>query len=101
MLSDLTVDVQAPAAASYLPAAPAPHAQRGMIGPFPTWWIGLAVLFNVIWLMTSLGAGRPRYYWPMWPMMGTFVPVFIGWLSGAGRRPSPPVRPQLPPNDLR
>lgn len=101
VLSDLTVE--SPAAAQ--PVSPAPVETRhpgGMIGPLPTWWIGLAVLFNVIWLMTSFSAGRPLYYWPMWPMMGTFVPVFVGWLSGAGRRSSaPPQNPQLPSGQER
>ncbi|MFV0429916.1 MAG: DUF1707 domain-containing protein [Arachnia sp.] len=33
-------------------------------------WIGLAIMFNLIWLMAGAG-----YYWPMWPMLGTGIPV--------------------------
>lgn len=38
-------------------------------------WVGLAILFNLIWLFTCLTAGHLLYYWPMWPMLGTAVPV--------------------------
>lgn len=45
-------------------------------------WLGLAVLFNVIWLLTSLAAGHLGYYWPMWPMLGTAIPLLLAWVSG-------------------
>lgn len=73
-------------------------------------WVGLAILFNAIWLMTSLTAGRPLYYWPMWPMFGIGIPVVIGLISGWGsdasrprhRPPASGPPPQLPPGpDLR
>jgi hypothetical protein len=43
-------------------------------------WIGLAVLLNAIWLMTVLTTGHFIYYWPMWPMVGTAVPVAMALL---------------------
>ncbi|MFT4109050.1 DUF1707 SHOCT-like domain-containing protein [Propionicimonas sp.] len=40
-------------------------------------WLGLAMLFNAIWLMTVLTTGHRLYYWPMWPMLGTAIPVVM------------------------
>ncbi len=54
------------------------------LGQFPRWWLGLAVMFNLIWLMTVLGTGHLIYYWPMWPMLGTAIPMIMG-LIGGGR----------------
>jgi len=107
VLRDLTVDrPSTPSAPAYASAPPQPNWSRrgGMIGPFPRWWLALAILFNVIWLMTSVGVGRPLYYWPMWPMLGTGVPIILGLLSGGGRRAAPEQNRQLPPapdQDLR
>ncbi len=56
----------------------------GFMGQFPRWWLGLAVMFNLIWLMTVLGTGHLIYYWPMWPMLGTAIPMIMG-LIGGGR----------------
>ncbi len=44
-------------------------------------WVGLAVLFNVIWLATWIFAGiGPYYYWPIWPMIGTAIPVVMTYV---------------------
>jgi hypothetical protein len=60
-------------------------------------WLALALLFNVIWLFSS---GLGSYYWPIWPMLGTAMPL-IGLL--AARVGPAPVRPPRvePPTDLR
>lgn len=54
-------------------------------------WLGLAVLFNVIWVATWLLSGSaPYYYWPIWPMIGTAIPLLVAWIgSGTLRDPSP------------
>ena len=60
-------------------------------------WLGLALLFNVIWVATWLFSGdAPYYYWPIWPMIGTAVPAIIAWLSGhaVAQRPADPERDQ-------
>lgn len=68
-------------------------------------WVGLAILFNAIWIMTSLTAGRLLYYWPMWPMVGIGIPVVIGLIGaqnweGRRSRPTAPDSPRpLPPGD--
>lgn len=61
-----------------------PRGPQGMFGRFPRWWLGLAVMFNLIWLMTVLGTGHLIYYWPMWPMLGTAIPMIMGLISGGG-----------------
>ncbi len=45
-------------------------------------WLALAVLFNVIWAFTVFSAGHFIYYWPMWPMLGTAIPLLIAWIFG-------------------
>ena len=65
-------------------------------------WVGLALLFNAIWLMVSITAGRPTYYWPMWPLFFIGLPLVMS-LFGKGNNQPPPDQPrQLPPaEDLR
>ncbi|WP_040159498.1 DUF1707 SHOCT-like domain-containing protein [Nigerium massiliense] len=46
-------------------------------------WIALAILFNLIWLASWAFSGHaPYYYWPIWPMIGTAIPVVLAWASG-------------------
>lgn len=80
VLADLTPVRPQPAAASppSMPQQGRPRGPQGMIGRFPRWWLGLAVMFNLIWLMTVLGTGHWIYYWPMWPMLGTAIPMIMG-----------------------
>ena len=46
----------------------------------------MAVMLNLIWLMTVLTSGHMIYYWPMWPMVGTAIPMIMGFMGGANRR---------------
>lgn len=69
-------------------------------------WLGLAVLLNLIWVFTWIGRNLPYYYWPMWPMLGTAIPVVAAFLFGpAGTKGQPkqfgpPAGPaQLPGGD--
>lgn len=65
------------------PTTAAAKARRVQDGAIRS-WIGLAILFNVIWVATWLFSGdAPYYYWPIWPMIGTGIPVLLTWL-GAG-----------------
>lgn len=78
-LVPLLVDV-VPERATSRPSAPAAAVTpaRPRIGSKAiSAWLGLALLFNVIWLLTWLPSGHPYYYWPMWPMLGTAIPVFL------------------------
>ncbi len=60
-------------------------------------WLGLALLFNVIWLFSS---GLGSYYWPIWPMLGTAIPVIGLVAARVGPAPALPRR-AAPPSDLR
>jgi hypothetical protein len=63
-------------------------------------WVGLALLFNAIWLMTSLSAGRPIYYWPMWPLFFIGLPLVMSMFANRGTSQPPPEQPrQLPPGE--
>ena len=55
---------------------------RRAVGP-----IEVTALLNVIWLASWAFAGDgPYYYWPIWPMIGTVIPVIVFTLiDGAGR----------------
>lgn len=102
VLADVTPAPRPASAASYQPVR---QRGQGFLGPFPRWWLGLALLFNVIWLMTVLTSGHLIYYWPMWPMLGTAIPMIMGMIGGGrvnrqGRR-AITQQPPPPEQDLR
>lgn len=94
LLADLPPVVRQPGAA--LAPAPPPRTLRVRSAALRS-WLGLALLFNVIWLLTSIGGGW-YYYWPVWPMLGTAIPLVVTWIAG-GRTPDDgaggPPRPEL------
>jgi len=96
VLADVIVVPGQPSAAPGPTFAPSGEVRR-QPGMFPRWWIGLAILFNVIWLLTCLTAGRLIYYWPMWPMLGTAIPMIMGMMASGGHRRRGPDRHQIPP----
>ncbi|MCW3159141.1 DUF1707 SHOCT-like domain-containing protein [Micropruina sonneratiae] len=103
ILGDVTPDPKAQAAA----ASVARQQKAGEViwGMFPRWWLGLALMLNAIWLMTCLTSGRLIYYWPMWPMLGTAIPMIMGLMANGGpkraERTAIESRQQPPENDLR
>lgn len=64
-------------------------------------WLALAVLFNVIWAVTTgISSSFHGYYWPIWPMLGTAIPLIgllVSAIGGGSQRPSEPDTP----TDLR
>jgi hypothetical protein len=62
-------------------------------------WVGLALLFNAIWLMTSITRGQPLYYWPMWPLFFMGLPLVMSLFASRGTNQPPQDRRQLPPGD--
>lgn len=75
LLEDITIAAR--------PEPPAPRAQRIRSAAISS-WLGLAVLFNLIWIASWLfSSSAPFYYWPIWPMIGTGVPVLLGWIATA------------------
>jgi len=61
-------------------------------------WLSLAILFNLIWLFSS---GPGSYYWPIWPMLGTAVPLIGLVVARFGPDPLPTRKHTEPPADLR
>lgn len=87
--------------ASY-PAAPAPQKPRHR-NPTIMGWLGMAILFNLIWLFTWLPSGSPYYYWPMWPMLGTAIPAAITLMMPRSRAlpaPEQTSQPEIDPGDI-
>ncbi len=87
VLSDITPEAagQQSAPQAYAPSSDG-GAKPGWLSHFPRWWISMAVMLNLIWLMTVLTSGHMIYYWPMWPMVGTAIPMIMGFMGGANRR---------------
>ena len=98
-LAELTADlpvignhpVEAPAPAP----APAPARRseaRRACGPASSgstvqaWqaWLRTALIVTTIWLITSLSAGGPIYFWPMW-VIGPWGAVLLAQRLGSGR----------------
>ena len=111
VLDDLTVERTAPQpqpqgdSDACMPGMMTTRNTRSFFAGLPRWWLGLAVMFNLIWLMSVIGSGHLIYYWPMWPMLGTAIPMIMGMINGGNRRGSQPEQTrQLPPppeRDLR
>ncbi len=87
------------AAPSYVARPQPADLRRGVRFALPravATWIALALLFNLIWVLTG---GPGSYYWPVWPMLGTGMPVIGLLISLVGGTPSTPTAD--PPSDLR
>lgn len=64
-------------------------------------WLALALLFNVIWAFTlGISSSFHAYYWPIWPMLGTAIPLIGLLVSAIGPGPQRPSEPETP-TDLR
>lgn len=89
-LAVLTDDLPQPAAAAPLPAprpaaepAAQPSARQGLRAAWTAWTIAVSVNV-VIWLLVSVSAGGPVYFWPMW-VAGPWGAVLVA-LSLSSRR---------------
>jgi Domain of unknown function (DUF1707) len=114
-LSEVIADLSAPTAsslmgpnltmppvASLLPIVaeldPARRSAQLVLSRSVVSWLALTMLFNLIWLFSS---GPASYYWPIWPMLGTAVPLIGLVVARFGPDPVPTRRPVEPPADLR
>jgi Domain of unknown function (DUF1707) len=74
---------QAPAPG--VPPAPQPVEQprsvMGWIGPYG----GVVAVCIVIWAISSISAGRPEYFWPVWMLIPLILGVF-GRMAGHDER---------------
>ncbi|HEY8338707.1 MAG TPA: DUF1707 domain-containing protein [Egibacteraceae bacterium] len=68
-LEPLTADLPPPVPATRDEATPA-TAERTKKSWVKEWrdWLGVALILNAIWLITSIAAGEPIFYWPMFPL---------------------------------
>ena len=91
LLDDLPAATLPERAATTEPAAtsaPVPQVSSARAGQLVRAWLGgfggIFVLGTVIWLVTSIGSGELRYFWPMWLL----IPMALGALGrfGQGRR---------------
>ncbi len=54
----------------------------------PAWWLRVNGICTAVWAATTLGSGV-HYFWPMWVMLGTGIPVIAGSGRRAGRDGDP------------
>lgn len=47
-------------------------------------WLGVSVLLLAIWAMTSIAAGHPLYFWPIFPIGGWGASLALSAASGSG-----------------
>jgi len=95
-LAELTADL--PALGTHPVAAQAPvprpdarpacgRASYGRNGHAWHAWLRTALIVTTIWLLTSLSAGGPIYFWPMW-VVGPWGAVLLAQRLGRGRHPA-------------
>lgn len=73
---------------AHLPASalPVPHGQRSAaLRQSATWWLGMTILLNVVWLLTGISGGLSDY-WPAWPMGIGGAIVATQWVRGINNR---------------
>jgi hypothetical protein len=82
LLSDLPA-VATPTAPARVSGPPLRHRQRtSAFDAYLRVWIALAVMFIVIWALTPGG-----YFWPIWPMFGTGIPLVALFAARGGGSP--------------
>lgn len=65
-----------------------PATRRGdALGATIKAWVAVTLIVNLVWLFTSLSHGHPLYYWPMWPMLGTAIPVIMTLMFSGSDHP--------------
>ena len=69
-------------------ASPVPRPSPGRevaqwVGPYA----GVIMVCTLIWLVTSISAGHPTYFWPVWMLIPLILGVFGQWFGrGDGPR---------------
>jgi len=82
LVADLPADPPRPAAPA--PAVPAGRrALPGVLVVLWTVWAGVFGINLVVWVLVSLGNGRPDTFWPMWLLVPATVLLVV---TGAVRR---------------
>jgi hypothetical protein len=76
---------QAPVTSRTTAAEPARRPSAAVWGP----WVLVSAICVVVWVATSLGSGRPLYFWPIWVAGPWGVMLLLGNVTGrptCGRR---------------
>jgi Domain of unknown function (DUF1707) len=86
LVADLPADVPRPAPTA--PAAPAGgRTLPGVLVVLWTVWAGVFGINLVVWVLVSLGNGRPDSFWPMWLLVpATVLLVVTGGVRALRRR---------------
>ncbi|MGN6472322.1 MAG: DUF1707 domain-containing protein [Mycobacteriales bacterium] len=77
-------------------AKPRPRRRRRL--PLLGWWLRVNGICIAVWAATSIGS-RHDYFWPMWVILGTTIPLVAGERSARhrGARGIPGLPSQPPP----
>ena len=62
----------------------------------PGWWVRVNGICTAVWAATTVGSG-PHYFWPMWVMLGTGIPVVASAGQGRRKQADPGGRSAVPP----
>ncbi|WP_281689097.1 DUF1707 SHOCT-like domain-containing protein [Pseudonocardia thermophila] len=84
VFADLPAPAPAPVAKALSRSAP-----PALLRTWPAaWaqWLSVGVLTLVIWAATSLAAGHPLYFWPMWVVGPWGLGLLLGGVTGTGPR---------------
>lgn len=85
LVDDVVATRSTAAAAAIKPqpaAEPTPSGWRVVRGVTGGAWLTVAIITNVVWILTAISQGHLYYYWPVWPMFGMAIPVLIGVIGG-------------------
>jgi hypothetical protein len=98
-LTPLTADLPAPAATmpstSRTPSAAVLRSpRRRELRGIWTAWVSMAVLLNVVWLLTVITSSGFEPYWPIWPLGITGALAVVRTLKLRALDDDAPVRPQ-------
>src|SRR4051812_20037783 len=97
-LAELTADLPSPVrspapAAAPVPARAASPAPACAPGPYGfrsnhSWraWLSTSLIVLTIWLATSISAGGPLYFWPIWVIGPWGAVILAGQINGGNRR---------------
>lgn len=100
-LTPLTADLPSPAAMPSMPPTPSVPSRAVLRSPrrrelrgIWTAWVSMAVLLNVVWLLTVITSSGFEPYWPIWPLGITGALAVVRTLKLRALDDDVQVRPQ-------
>jgi hypothetical protein len=90
-LAELLADLPAqPRSAAAPDPVAVPAAQPAPLRALWTLWTAVVAVNLTVWLLVSVGNGRPDYFWPMWlAVPGALLAALRAARRGGARPPSP------------